>query len=172
VDVMTFHPSAAASTTGPRWIIEQTQLARLPLTWQGRITAENGSVILADSPAAFQQNGANAEHYTTIGPCSSLDITINYVAKCLSLNDTPPPAGTYSLYDPEGWQLTPASEYVNQCKAMSQAAAIIKSAGATAIMAPSTPTKQWLVECAARAAAETDGQVMVSSSDQAMGNDV
>lgn len=151
----------ADAATGPRWIIEQTQLAQLPWSARQHITATAGSVILADTAAAFGQNGTNAEHYTTIAPCTQLMMNAGYVAKCLSLDAAPPPAGTYALYDPEGWTITPTAEYQNQCKAFADAAALIKAAGATAIMAPSNPRRQDLVQCAARAAATTGGEVMV-----------
>jgi hypothetical protein len=118
-------------------------------------------VILADKPSAFQAEGSNAEHYTSIALCSTPNITINYVAKCLSLDDAPPPAGTFALYDPEGWQLTPADEFEHQGTAFKAAAAIIKQAGAVAIFAPSDPTNQRWVQCAARHTAETGGGVMV-----------
>lgn len=154
--------SSASAATGPRWIIEQTQLANLPWSVRTHISASQGSVILADTKDAFLQNGTNSEHYTSIASCSTLDLSgTNYVAKCLSLDDAPPPAGTWALYDPEGWKLTPADEVQHECTAMNQAADIIKSNGATAIMAPSTDAKEWLMQCAAKAAAKTDGEVMV-----------
>src|SRR6266487_3248727 len=129
---------AAQAAGGPRWIIEQRSLVRLPAGQQALITAGQGSIIMADSKAAFGQHGTNAEHYTTIGRCSDLTITVHYFAKCLSLKTAPPPAGTWALYDPEGWQLTDPSETEHECKAMFQAAAMIKAAGATMIAAPHT----------------------------------
>jgi hypothetical protein len=152
---------AAQAASGPRWIIEQRSLVRLPAGQQALITAGQGSIIMADSKAAFGQHGTNAEHYTTIGPCSNLTITRNYFAKCLSLKAAPPPAGTWALYDPEGWQLTAPWEINHECKAMREAAAIIKDAGATMIAAPSTSEKKWLVQCTARAAATTGGDLMI-----------
>jgi hypothetical protein len=154
-------PHAMAFTVQPRWLIEQTQLARLDPAYQQQITAANGSVIMADKASLFKRYGSNAEHYTTIAPCTQLMMDANYVAKCLSLEASPPPAGTFALYDPEEWTLTPTLEYDHQCKAIFEAASLIKAAGATAIIAPSTPTKQWLVECAARAAALTSGEIMI-----------
>jgi hypothetical protein len=151
----------AHAASGPRWIIEQRSLVRLPADQQALITAGQGSIIMADSKAAFGQHGTNAEHYTTIGRCSDLTITRNYFAKCLSLKAAPPPTGTRALYDPEGWQLTAPWEIKHECKAIREAAAIIKDAGATMIATPSTPEKKWLVQCAARAAATTGGELMI-----------
>ncbi len=160
---MTAANTTAYAATGPRWIIEARSLVMLPAADQARITADQGSIILADSKAAFGHNGSNAEHYTTIVPCSTLTISgHHYFAKCLSLTDAPPPAGTRALYDPEGWQLTSPDEITHECKAMRKAAAIIKAAGATMIAAPSTSEKKYLVQCAARAAASTaGGEVMI-----------
>lgn len=151
-------PAAAA---GPRWIIEARSLVMLPPADQSRITADQGSVILADTKATLGAGGSNAEHYTTTGSCSDLAITSHPFAKCLGLADAPPPAGTWALYDPEGWQLTAPDEITHECKAMRAAAAVIKQAGATMIAAASTSEKQWLVQCAARAAASTGGEVMI-----------
>jgi hypothetical protein len=151
----------AHAASGPRWIIEQRSLVRLPAGQQALITAGQGSIIMADSKAAFGQHGTNAEHYTTIGRCSDLTITVHYFAKCLSLKAAPPPAGTRALYDPEPWQLTDPSEIEHECKAMFQAAAMIEVAGATMIAAPSTTGNKSLMQCAARAAHKTNGEVMV-----------
>jgi hypothetical protein len=138
------------AATGARWIIEQTQLVRLPLTWQQRITAANGSIIMADTAADFEQNGSNAEHYTTVAPCTQLMMEATYVAKCLSLQNAPPPAGTYALYDNESWKLTPASEYDAPCQAAREAADLIRGSAATPVISIRMDTR-YHVECAAMA---------------------
>jgi hypothetical protein len=131
---------APATAAQPKWIIDDTQLDELSAADQQEITTA-GVMDLA-GPVG----GTNAEHYTSVAPCLYLVST-----PCDSLTTHPPPAGTWAVYDDEHWSDTPGSEQVHPCRAMDEAAAIIRQAGAMPVLAP--PGMQpWKLQCAATAA--------------------
>jgi hypothetical protein len=142
-------PSGQVSPTprtasGPAWLTEITQLAALPAPYQQDVARR--ALVLANVPPLT----SSAEHYTRIAACPAT--TFHYATKCLSLTTDPPRPGTYALYDLEGWQLTGTWEQQNQCRAMFQAAAMIRADGAVPVIAPLSPSVEGLVRCAARAA--------------------
>lgn len=135
---------AAQAATGPAWLAETTQLAGLPAPYQQEVARR--ALVLANVPPLT----TGAEHYTRIAACPAT--AFHYATRCLSLTTDPPRPGTYALYDLEGWQLTGTWEQQNQCRAMFKAAAMIRADGAIPVIAPLSPSVQYLVRCAARAA--------------------
>jgi hypothetical protein len=143
--VLTAAPASAATATGPRWIIEQRQLAALPDTTQSEITS-GGAVVLADNPP-FKTSG---EHYTTTGTCAKR-LTKLRTARCLSLADKPP-KGSYALVDFENWDLSSYNDKHHFCKMIAEAADEIRAAGAIPVL--STGSTRDDVTCAAKAAGD------------------
>jgi hypothetical protein len=133
---------APASAAPPKWIMDSTQLAELSATDQHQITTA-GVVDLAGPTG-----GTNAEHYTSVAPCLYLVST-----PCDSLTTHPPDAGSWALYDDEHWTDTPGAEQQHPCRAMAEAAAIIRQAGAIPVLAP-PGLQAWKLQCAATAAGD------------------